>query len=134
MRQQIGLKTIQSVARDLLEGKSVAVIGGDPRPFHLHRLQNAFGLSNVVWIPTRESDASSRRFEALIRNRSADLVVSLAGLLRHQHTRDLRDLCKRHAMPLVTCWRSPNPTSVATAILQQQPTLGSRPPLHGEAA
>ena len=107
------------LVRESLRGQRIALVGGDPRPYHLLRLQKAFGLSAAIWVPTRESDASPRRFEHIIRERKVDLVVSLLGLLRHQHASDLRSLCRQFQIRLVTCRRSPHPAGLANAMLQQ---------------
>jgi hypothetical protein len=105
--------------RQVLEGGTIAVIGGDRRQAHLHRMTEAFGLERLLWVPTRESDASARRFASVVGRTDLILVISLHGLLRHQHTHDLRDLCRRFGVPHLTCWRSPHPTGVAAAIVAQ---------------
>ena len=110
---------IQDQVRDLLKGKSLAIIGGDPRPGHAARIKSAFQLKNVVWIPTRPSDPSPRRFKPTISRRQVDLVIALHGLLRHQHIRDVHDLCRQHGVPVVSCWRSPNPSSLAAAVFHK---------------
>lgn len=105
--------------RRILDGSTIAVIGGDRRRAHAHRLTEAFGLNELLWVPTRESDASARRLSPVIGRTDLILVISLRGLLRHQHTHDLRRLCRSSNVPLLNCWRSPHPTRVAAAIVAQ---------------
>src|SRR4051794_25646351 len=105
--------------RGFLSGKTVAIVGGDDRPQHRKRLEEAFGLRRVIWIPTRSSDPSARRFSPLIRRGDVALVVGLLGLLRHQHVRDLRSLCRDAECPFVPYWRSPHPEGLAIAILSR---------------
>jgi hypothetical protein len=106
--------------RQALEGGTIAVIGGDRRHAHLHRLSEAFALQKLLWVPTRESDASARRFVSVVGHAEMIMVISLHGLLRHQHTRDLRNLCRKLNIPHLTYWRSPHPLGVAAAIVAQQ--------------
>lgn len=105
--------------RRTLRGGTVAIIGGDQRRTHIERLSRAFELSRLLWVPTRESDASPRRFASVLSRESLSLVVSLHGLLRHQHTHDVRDLCRRFEIPLLSYWRSPHPSGLAAAIVAQ---------------
>lgn len=106
--------------RQILEGGTIAVIGGDRRRAHARRMTDAFGLEGLLWVPTRESDASARRFAAVVGQTDVMLVISLYGLLRHQHTHDLRDLCRKFGVPHLAYWRSPHPTGVAAAIVAQR--------------
>lgn len=105
--------------RRLLQGGTIAIVGGEQRRTHIERLSRAFELEGLLWVPTRESDASSRRFASVLSRESLILVVSLHGLLRHQHTHDLRDLCRRFEIPLLPYWRSPHPAGLAAAIVAQ---------------
>jgi len=105
--------------RRILRGGTIVIVGGDQRRTHIERLSRAFELEGLLWVPTRESDASSRRFASVLSRESLILVVSLHGLLRHQHTHDLRDLCRRFEIPLLPYWRSPHPVGLAAAIVAQ---------------
>ena len=105
--------------RQILEGGTIAVIGGDRRQTHVQRMVDAFALDGLLWVPTRESDASARRFAKVVGQADLILVISLHGLLRHQHTHDVRDLSRKFGVPHLTYWRSPHPTGVAAAIVAQ---------------
>jgi hypothetical protein len=86
----------------------------------VERLKQAFNLEHVVWLPTRANDASSHSFSSFLRRRSVALVVVLYGLIRHQHARDLRALCRDLDVPVVGYWRSPHPDGLASAIVEQR--------------
>lgn len=105
--------------RPILRGGTIAIVGGDQRRTHIERLSTAFELNGLLWVPTRESDASPRRFASVLDREDLILVVSLHGLLRHQHTHALRDLCRRFEIPLLAYWRSPHPAGLAAAIVAQ---------------
>lgn len=105
--------------REVLRGTSVVIVGGDQRRAHTERLCRTFELRGLLWVPTRESDASPERFVSVVAQDGIVLVVALQGLLRHQHTHDLRNLCKRFAVPHLSYWRSPHPRGLAAAILAQ---------------
>lgn len=102
--------------REVLRGTTVVIVGGDERRAHTERLRQTFELRGLLWVPTRESDASPERFASVVAQDGIVLVVALLGLLRHQHTHDLRDLCKRFAVPHLSYWRSPHPRGLAAAI------------------
>ena len=107
------------LARELLGGALVVLIGGDRREAQEARLIEELGLKEAIWIPTRPRDASPRAFQSVLRRGDATLVVSLLGLLRHQHARDIRSLCRRLGVPVITVWRSPSPAGIAAAIESQ---------------
>jgi len=103
----------------LLHGGTIALVGGLPRQPHITRLADAFDLEDVLWVSMRESDPSSRRFSSVLLKPEIVLVVALNGLLRHQHTHDLRALCKQCEVPHLAYWRSPHPAGLADAIISQ---------------
>lgn len=112
-------RDLLSRVRELLRGTTVVIVGGDQRRSHTERLSQTFELRGLLWVPTREADASPERFASVVAQDGIVLVVALQGLLRHQHTHDLRDLCKRYAVPHLNYWRSPHPRGLAAAIVTQ---------------
>lgn len=107
------------LVRSKFKNKTVALVGGDPRPECADRVRRAFALREAIWLPTREKDPSPGSFAPTLKRREVALVVALYGLLRHQHARDLRQLCRRLRIPLVAYRRTPNPNGLAVAIVQQ---------------
>lgn len=108
-----------AAARFCLQGSDLLIIGGDQRTHQLERLRREFGLRNVAWASTRESDPAPGRFRSLLQNHHFALVVLLNGLIRHQHARDAAALCEKLGTPLVRIWRSPSPVAIANATLAQ---------------
>lgn len=107
------------LVREVLRDTTVVLVGGDRRLHHIRRIKAAFALSDVFWLSTRSSDPSARGFEAAIRRHDISLVVCLNGLVRHQHSHDLRQLCRDLRIPFVAGWRSPHPGPLAAAIVAQ---------------
>lgn len=107
------------VVNQLLHGSTIVLVGGMQRQKHIDRITQRFGLAKLIWVSTRESDASPRRFASVVARPDIDLVVSLLGLSRHQHGSDLRRLCRKFDVPLLTGWKSPHPNGLAAAITTQ---------------
>jgi hypothetical protein len=107
---------IQDVAR-LLKGRSIVLIGGERR-FHAQQLlKTAFGLSDVVWIETREHQ-SYEPFEAYIARPEVALVILAIRWSSHAFG-DVSQFCNRHGKPLVRLPAGYNPNQVAVQILEQ---------------
>lgn len=92
-----------------LEGKTVVIVGGTRGWEHSDRIIAALRLQTVIWIETRDSDPTSRKFDAVVRRRRPALVIGMKGLMRHQHCRDLRRVCKEIGAPLLEFWHCPHP-------------------------
>ncbi len=116
--QIISTQSQRDTASDT-KGKRLLIIGGDGRCHQIRRLYNELCLACIVWQCTRETDASRRRFEHLIRGRGFDIVVLLSGLVRHQHLADVRRLCRQEGIQLLVLYRSPNPSQVSAALKRQ---------------
>lgn len=93
---------------------TILIIGGDVRRFQLDKLRAALCGLSVDWIPTRESDPGTSRFEAKIGRQETSLVVILCGLIRHQHSHDITRLCRRHGRRLLRLHRSVNIHAIAS--------------------
>ena len=100
---------------------AVIIIGGDVRHFQLDKLRAALCGIAVEWIPTRESDPGSSRFESRLRRRDTSLVVILCGLIRHQHARDITQLCRMHGRRLLRLHRSANVHAITLTLLGTAP-------------
>lgn len=94
--------------RAALRGQRLLVIGGDPREKAIARLARDLELAEVVHCPTRQSDASPRRFESQFRAPDFVLVVWVLGLSRTHHGIHVHRLCREAGLPWIDCWRIPN--------------------------
>jgi hypothetical protein len=107
---------VDEVAR-LLNGRSMVLIGGDRRPASLQALKNAFHLTDLIWIETREHE-SIDSFEASIAR--PDVAVVLLAIRGSSHSfGEIREFCDRHGKPLVRLPGGYNPNQVAVQILSQ---------------
>lgn len=115
-------KHIEQQLRHALAGHVVAVIGGDPRPGQIRRIESQLGFKEVVHCTTNRRDASSRRFAHVIHRSDIALVICARGLTRTQHGLDLHALCRRMGIPLLNCNHIPHPNSVLAGIVSARLT------------
>ncbi len=103
------------VAR-LLRGKAVALIGGAPRAGAKEALEEAFGLSELIWLENR--DQSYSQFAPHIAR--ADVAVVLLAIRWSRHGfGEIKKDCDQHDKPLVRLPGGYNPNQVAHQILAQ---------------
>lgn len=105
--------------RAALRGQTLLVVGGDRRQEQLARLRNALEVE-VIYCPTRRSDASSRAFRCQINRNGIVLVVCVVGLCRTDHCRKLHQLCRQLGIPWIDCHRIPHPNALEAAIEERR--------------
>jgi hypothetical protein len=104
-------------ARRLLHGRSVMLIGGVRRRETQESLRRALGLSELIWIETKEHQ-SIDSFEPLIAR--ADVAVVLLAIRWSSHAfGDVRHFCDRHGKPLVRLPGGYSPNQVAAQLVAQ---------------
>ncbi len=109
-------RTLEEAAR-LLHDRSVVLIGGIRRREAQESLRRALGLSELIWIETKEHQ-SIDSFEPLIAR--ADVAVVLLAIRWSSHAfGDVRHFCDRHDKPLVRLPGGYSPNQVAAQILAQ---------------
>lgn len=102
----------------LLRGRALVVIGGLPRPDHARGLEQAFDLSEAVWLLSREHNPDLAALEPPIARADVALVLLLIRWIRHA-LNDVAALCERHGKPLARIPGGYNPESLAPQILAQ---------------
>ncbi len=102
--------------RCALAGLKVLLVGGDPRPHTIEKLESSLGLDQAIHCPTRKSDPSAWRFSSKLHTPRLALVVCARGLTRTQHGADLHDLCRELGLPLLNCSRLPHPNALVAAV------------------
>lgn len=112
------LTATQQVA-ELLRGRVVLVVGGDPRHEHADRLRAAFELADVLWPETSETNPSVSFLEPQVARPEVALVLVLIKLNRHGVTEELPAVCERHGKPVVRLAGGHHPDQVAVQILKQ---------------
>ena len=104
-------------AARLLRGRSIVLIGGIRRREAQESLRRALGLSELIWIETKEHQ-SIDSFEPMIAR--ADVAVVLLAIRWSSHAfGDVRLFCDRHNKPLVRLPGGYSPNQVAAQILAQ---------------
>jgi len=104
-------------AARLLSGRALVLIGGVRRPVAQEALRSAFGLSDLVWIETREHE-SIDRFESAIARPEVAAVLLAIRWSSHAFG-EVRTFCEAHGKPLVRLPGGYNPTQVARQIVDQ---------------
>lgn len=103
------MQTPSSPLLSALRGLTIAIVGGDARDAQVRRLHRVFALRDVVHCPTRQSDASPRRFESALHRPGIVLVIWLCGLSRTSHGKQLRAICRQLGLPWIDSPRIPHP-------------------------
>lgn len=108
--------------RCALTGLKIVLVGGDPRPNAIEKIQVSLGLDEAIHCPTRKTDASAWRFLPRLRTTGLALVVCARGLTRTQHGADLHSLCRELSLPLLNCNHIPHPNALVAAIAKARLT------------
>jgi hypothetical protein len=107
---------VQEAAR-LLRGRSVVLIGGNRRREAQEALKRALGLSDLIWIETKEHQAVDT-FAPMIARTDVALVLLAIRWSSHAFA-DVRQFCDRFGKPLVRLPGGYSPNQVAAQILSQ---------------
>lgn len=101
---------------DLLRGRGVLVIGGQPRPAAIRSLAEAFGLSAVHW--PHNPSAAVACYEPFVARPDVAVVLMAVRWSRHSFG-DVRHACHRFGKPFVMLPGGYGPNQVAVQILGQ---------------
>ncbi len=95
--------------RELLEGRTVMLIGGDRREGSEKALCAAFGLGELNWVVTSEQHQSVADFETHVVAAGNSAGVVAIRWSRHAYG-EVRHLCEKHGKPLVWLPEATTPT------------------------
>jgi hypothetical protein len=103
--------------RELLSGQRMAMVGGVVRPLAREKIERAFGLAHLEWIPASKRDRV-RDLEPMLRG--VNLVVLVTSLIGHKHN-ELRPVCAALGIPWVQTTKRAGygVNQLAHAIVQQ---------------
>jgi hypothetical protein len=104
-------------ARELLEGKAMVMIGGERRPLAQEALIDALGLSELLWVETREHQTHAV-FEPLVARDDVAAVILAIRWSSHGFG-EVKEFCDKYAKPLVRLPAGYNPNQVAFHLLSQ---------------
>jgi hypothetical protein len=84
---------------DMTLDKRAVIIGGDPRPAALDRIQDAFGFADVQWevADVRRANTIADR----VRGGSIDVVLLLIRFINHRHQTVIKPACNEAGVPLI---------------------------------
>lgn len=105
------------LARQLLNGRSVVMIGGDERPDARAAVERAFGLKELVWIGTNKHD-SYKGFEPFIARPDVAVVLLAVRWASHSYG-EVDETCRRYSKPLIWIPGGYNPNQLAYRIVEQ---------------
>lgn len=102
---------------EVLRGKAVVFIGGDERGPARTKLEEAFELSELRWVKTRE-DNTRIEFEHELAREDVALVILATRWIRHA-LNEARELARKYGKPIVQLPCGYNPNRVAHDIVTQ---------------
>ena len=109
----------------LFSGLRAVIVGGDPQPAQVQRIQTSLSFDEVIHCTTRKSDASSRAFERALLSGDIVLAVWLWGVSRTSHGERFREICRSIDLPWIEVRHMPHPRKLAALV----ESLGLRPKL-----
>lgn len=103
-------------AREILQGGSIALVGGERRTDAAETIRRRLGLREVAWAETSE-----RRVELLRLRHTDDLrcVVVLIRFIRHYTHDAAREWCRQRGIPMVTLTGGYSVNRVARGIVER---------------
>ncbi|HED52860.1 MAG TPA: hypothetical protein ENJ00_01490 [Phycisphaerales bacterium] len=104
--------------REMLRGRNLVVVGGEPRPDAISRFIEAFALDGVDWVPLSEHGSSAPML-APIQNEQTALVLVIVKLTGHLHADMAREYARSADTPCVMLTAGYNPEQIAQAVLEQ---------------
>lgn len=104
--------------RDLLRGKRMVIIGGEPNAEAAQRLTQAFELKEAEWVELTEH-GSGAPMRAPIHRADTGVVVVIIKLTGHLHAEEAREYAAAAGKPCVMLSGGYNPERVAAEILEQ---------------
>jgi len=104
--------------RPLLKGRRVVIIGGEPRPDAIARIEDAFELERAEW-PALVEHGPGTPMRAPIERAETACVLVLIKLCGHLHAEEAAACAKAAGIPCVNLTAGYNPEQIADAVLRQ---------------
>lgn len=120
-------------ARSLLAGRSLVLIGGEPRAEAIARLREALGAGEVYW-PALSEHGSGAAMRAPIERPDTGAVAVIIKLTGHLHADEAREYARGAGKACVSLTGGYSPEQVAEALLGQaerQLSAGRNGQVHG---
>ncbi len=104
-------------ARELLQGRSLVMIGGERRASSAEALEQSLGLRELIWIETREHQTHAV-FESFVARDDVAVVVLAIRWSSHGFG-EVKAFCDKYAKPLVRLPAGYSPNQVAHHVVRQ---------------
>jgi hypothetical protein len=104
-------------ARELLQGRSLVLIGGERRPSAADALEDSFGLRELIWIETREHQTHAV-FEPFVARDDVAAVILAIRWSSHGFG-EVKAFCDKYGKPLVRLPAGYSPNQVAYHLTHQ---------------
>ncbi len=105
-------------AAQLMNGRVVLMIGGEARPRHARKLEEALNLRELRWVAYRPH-SSAAPVESEIANPEVSIVIMPVRWNGTESMPAIRAMCRKHHRHCVTLPGGYNPNNVAHAVLAQ---------------
>ncbi|KAA5537984.1 hypothetical protein FYK55_27975 [Roseiconus nitratireducens] len=102
---------------ELLQGRSIAMIGGDCRPETKRSIEKAFGLRELVWVDTKQGQ-SYQTFKPVVERKDVAVVLLAIRWVAHSYGEVIR-FCTDNDKPFVRLPAGYSPNQIANQILSQ---------------
>jgi hypothetical protein len=104
--------------RSLLAGRTVVIVGGEPRTGAGNRIKDAFDLADVVWVRLTEH-GTGKSMQAPIARPETALVLVVVKLAGSVHAEEASGYARDAGKPCVFLKAGYNPEQIAEVVLQQ---------------
>jgi len=101
-----------------LRGSKVLLVGGDQRPDKLERIERAFELEELIWLPT-SPHTSIERITPHIKRHAVAVVLLALRWASHVYSPHMRKACNDASVPFVRLRAGLNPNRIANEIVAQ---------------
>lgn len=113
---RIRSQAVQQVAR-MLRGGAMVLVGGEPRDYSRRAIEQAFELSELLWLDAPVHESTSR-FEPYCARADVRLVAVIIKLSSHSFG-ELKDFARRYGKAFIFLTHGYNPEQIARAVLDQ---------------
>ena len=103
--------------KKLLKGRAILLIGGDSRMAAKEALEAAFGLSELIWVATKDHQSTST-FEPFVARTEVAVVILAIRWASHSYG-NVKAMCDRQGKAFVRLPGGYSPNQVAHQILEQ---------------
>ena len=106
-------------ARELTEGRSAVLIGGQPEEEHRRRLERDLGLSELKWLRVAHGESFEQAAGPALREPGVSLVLIMTRWRSHRDGPEARRACKERGITLVELPGGYGTRRVAHELLRQ---------------